>query len=242
MNPEKFIEIEGLKIEWIKEGMATIGFERRFAITLRVTNQSDQKSIVALNPEYISISRGWIDGVHDMSPSLYSGEELLPKSFVDVKIAFEGIKRSMVSDGDRMKLKISKIASLLLRRDNSQWYFVEYSSIKIGNDEIKSKIEQFEAIEERIGIALQNFSVQVKDEHSFDLYIETLVTDEERCREFQKIPLKLVVYDKENNVIHMQGLNLYNNGYSIFQVLEFPVKISETTLSNINKIRIFPSL
>ena len=119
---------------------------------------------------------------------------------------------------------------------------MEYSSIKIGNDEIKSKIEQFEAIEERIGIALQNFSVQVKDEHSFDLYIETLVTDEERCREFQKIPLKLVVYDKENNVIHMQGLNLYNNGYSIFQVLEFSVKISETTLSNINKIRIFPSL
>ena len=224
MNPERFIEIDGLKIEWIKEGMATIGFERRFAITLRVTNQSDQKSIV------------------DMSPSLYSGEELLPKSFVDVKIAFEGIKRSMVSDGDMMKLKISKIVSLLLRRDNSQWYFVEYSSIKIGNDEIKSKIEQFEAIEERIGIALQNFSVQVKDEHSFDLYIETLVTDEERCREFQKIPLKLVVYDKENNVIHMQGLNLYNNGYSIFQVLEFPVKISETTLSNINKIRIFPSL
>ena len=38
---------------------------------------------------------------------------------------------------------------------------------------------------------------------------------------YYNLPLKLVVYDKENNVIHMQGLNLYNNGYSTEDIKYF---------------------
>lgn len=241
MDPKTYIEIDDLKLEWIKEGMATIGWERKFAITLRITNQSNQSKFVELKSEYISISKGWIEEGCDMSHYMHSGQELLSNSFVDVKISCGGLTRSIVSDGDRIELGIPQIASLILKRDNSQWFFVECNKI-ISNDEIKAKIEQFEAIEEKIGITLQNFSVHVKDEQSFDLFIETLITDEERCKEFPKIPLKLVLYDNDNNVIHMQGLNLYNNRYFIFQVLVFSVNISESTLSNISKIRIFPSL
>lgn len=241
MDPRTCIEIEDLKLEWIKEAMTTIGWDRKFAITIRITNQSSRSKFVVLKPEYISISKGRIEEGCNMSHYMYSGQELLSNSFVDVKISCGGLKRSIVSDGDRIELKIPKIASLLLKRHNSQWYFVECNKI-ISNDEIKAKIEQFETIEEKIGITFQNFSVHIKDEQSFDLFVETMITDEERCKGFPKIPLKLVLYDNDNNVIHMQGLNLYNNGYSIFQVLVFSVNISESTLSNISRIRIFPSI
>lgn len=242
MNPATSIEFEKIRLEVIKEGMASLGWDRKFAITLRITNQNNQTIPVVLRAEYISVSKGLLDGGCEMSPRMQSGEKLLSDSFVDVKISFDGIKKSIVSDGDRMKLYIPHVASLLLKRDNSLWYFVEYIDIRIRNYEIKGKIEQFEGIEERLGIAFQNFSVSVKDEHSFELYVETLITDEDRCKDSPKIPLQLVVYDYDNNVIHTQGLNLYNNGYSIFQVLKFTVSISDCLLSNISKIRIFPSI
>lgn len=242
MNPVTSIEFENIRLEVIKEGIASFGWGRKFAITLRVINQSNQTIPVVLWPEYISVSKGLQDGGCEMSPHMQSGEKLLSDSFVDVKISFDGIKKSVVSDGDRIRLHIPQVASLILKRENALWYFVEYRNIKISNDELKGKIEQFEAIEERLGIAFQNFSVSVKDEHSFELYIETMITDEERCKDFPKIPLQLIVYDYDNNVIHTQGLNLYNNGYSIFQVLKFSVSIPDYLLSNISKIRIFPSI
>ena len=244
MKIETFIDIEDLKLEFIKEGMASLGYlERKYAIILRVTNQSDKRKFVSFSPEYISVSKGLIDSYSvDMSHYMYSGQELLPKSFVDVKISFEGIKRSTVSDGDRVKLKISNFASVLLRRENSQWYFVEFSLVKKCNDEIKAKIEQLETIEENLGIAFTNFTVQIKDYHSFKLFIEVMITDKERCKEFLKIPLQLVVYDNDNNVIYMQEITFYNNSYTFFHVLDVSVDMAETTLSDINKIRIFPSL
>lgn len=242
MNPVTTIEFENIKLEVIKEGMTSFGWDRKFAIILRVINQGNQTITLALRPEYISVSKGLLDDGDEMSPRMYSGEKLLSDSFVDVKISFDGMKKSVVSDGDRIRLYIPQIASLILKRENAQWYFVEYSNIKINNDEVKGKIEQFEAIEERIGITFQNFSVSVKDEHSFELYIETLITDEERCKNFPKIPLQLIIYDYDNNVIHTQGLNLYNNGYSLFKVLNFSVSIPDYLLSNISKIRVFPSI
>ena len=150
MKPETSIEFEGVKLEFIKESLVTLDWERRFAITFRITNLRDHNLFVTLRPEYISTSKGLIDEVN-MSHYMNYGEELLSKSFVDVKISFRGIKRSTVSDGDRIKLKIPDIASLILRRYNSQWFFVEYKSLKLrtSNDEIKGKIEHFETIEER---------------------------------------------------------------------------------------------
>ena len=119
---------------------------------------------------YISKSHGLMKVVFMKFGFAYSsGDHLLPNAFVDleIKLMNENIKKT--EDGDRIELEVNegKVASLLLLKQDNQWLIAENNEKFNGHDlsylnkELKERIEHFEGIEEKFGLMLQNFSVQV---------------------------------------------------------------------------------
>ena len=171
----KDIFFKGISFEIIKEEIKEICYEKKLALTMRVTNYNDKKKKLAHSLNYISVGQGMKRGsVLTLNFGVY-GTFLQSNAFVDLDIQFDGITK--VEDGDRIEFEVNdgKLATLLLLRQNGQWFIVEDRESGNVNLNLKNKIEHFEFIEEQFGLTLQKFSVKVEDECSIKLFCEVIV-------------------------------------------------------------------
>ena len=236
----KDLDFKGIKFDIIAEGISNDCWHW-FTITMRTENFNDVKKKVKLNARYISVVNGLID-VRTMSPSGMNydgGRYLQPHSFVDVGIGFEVIKEA--HDGDRIELEANdgRIASLLLIRASGQWYILETKEQNTINRDIKKRIEHFESIDEKFGLVLQNFSVQVEDETSLKLFCEVLALNGEVPEEGFKI--EVAFYDMDNNIVGHTSLSKYDDEFKGFEVFSFGTIRLPISVDEIGKIRIYPT-
>lgn len=235
----KDLDFKGIKFDLISEGISNDCFQR-FTIIMRTENCNDVKKKIKLGVRYISVENGLIDA-HVMSPSGINydgGRYLQPHSFVDVSINFEVIKEA--HDGDRIELDANegRIASLLLIRENGQWYIMDSKEKNSINRDIKKRIEHFESIDEQFGLVLQNFSVQVEDETSLKLFFEVLALNGVVPEDGFKI--EVAFYDMDNNIVYHTSISKYNE-FKGFEVFAFGVTRLPITVDEIGKIRIYPT-
>ena len=226
----------GISLEIIRDGY--IKSDSYYSIIIKVTNHNDKKKKVQLNARYISIEDGLLDtyGGIDM---LGSGRFLQPKSFVNVAMDYNQLKR--LHDQDRIELDINKgtIASLLLIRLYDQWWIAESKERSTYNRNLKSKIEHFETIDEQFGITLQNFSVKVEDENTLKVFCELLALN--GVIPENDYSINIAIYDGNNDIIYTSLECIYADKFKGFQVLTFDHIKLDIAVDEISKIRIYPT-
>ena len=233
MNLLKNKLFNGVSFEILKEEYRE-GYSDSFILRLRISNFNDKKKKIGVKMKYISIEYGLKDG------SLWdfgNNERFLEdNSFVDVDVSFADIRKA--KDGDRIEMLVNegKFATLRLIREKGQWSIVESIERNTYSRQLKSKIENFEAIEEQFGITLQNFSVKVEDENSLDLYCEVLALDGKV--EKSDFTIEAAIYDSENEIVYHTSLS--SSDFKGFEVYHFGKIYLDITVDEISKIRIYP--
>ena len=227
---------KGISFEIIKEEIKEICHEETLVLTMRVTNYNDKKKKLAHSLNYISVGQGMKKGsVLTLDFGVY-GTFLQSNAFVDLDIHFDGITR--IEDGDRIEFEVNdgKLATLLLLRQNGQWFIVEDRDRSIYKRNLKSKIEHFEAIEEQFGITLQNFSVKVEDENSLDLFCEVVALNGKVDN--GSFTIEAAIYDSDNDIVY--HTSLHSSDFKGFEVYHFGTIRLDITVDEISKIRIYP--
>ena len=220
----------GISFEIIREEYHK-GFPCPFWLFLRVTNFTDHKKKIDVRMNYISIKHGL---------KHFSDRDFIPdNSFVDLRFLYDDITTAY--DGDRIEMEINdgKFASLRLVRERNQWMVVESIERSTYNRELKSKIEHFEAIEEQLGITLQNFSVKVEDENSMKMFCEVLALNGELPKE--DFTINVAIYDNNNDIVYTDSESKYADDFKGFEVLTFDHIRLDISVDEISRIRIYPT-
>ena len=229
-------EFKGLFFEIISEG---VDWGETFCVNLRITNLNDTKKKLAINARYISINYGLLD-MRGMIPSLFQyGKFLHSDSFVDTEMCFDTIKQSY--DGDRIELDVNegRIASLLLKKEKSQWWIVENKTKSFTNKELKNKIEHFEYLDEKFGLTLQKFSARVIDDNSIELFCEVISANAEVGE--KGFNVEVAIYDTDDNIVKTDRVSKYGYDFQGFEVFHFgPIKL-DIFVEEIGKIRFYPT-
>lgn len=227
----------GISLEIINDGY--IKSNNYYSIIIKVTNHNEKKKKVQLKARYISIEEGLLDTYGSIDILGGNGSFLQPNSFVKAAMDFE--KLTKLHNQDRIELDINEgaIASLLLVRENGQWYIKQQKETYIVNNDLKKKIEQFEAIEEQLGITLQNFSVKVEDENSMKVFCEVLALNGEIPE--NDFTINIAIYDNNNEIVYTDSESKYAEDFKGFEVLTFDRIRLDITVDEISKIRIYPT-
>lgn len=232
-------EFKGLLFEITGDGISK-NYNGWFYINLRITNLNDKKKDTKIVANYISVKHGLIDAIFYEPLGLATGGRFLQaNSFVDAKLYFNSIKQSC--EGDRIQLEINdgKIASLLLIKEKNQWFIVEEKNQNNINRNIKKLIEHFDAIDEKFGLVLQNFSVKVEDNFSLRLFCEVLALNGEVPEE--GFSIEVAIYDTDNNIVYHASLSKYDGEFKGFEVFAFDSINLDIPVDEIGKIRFYPT-
>ena len=220
--------INGISFEIIREEYRE-GYSSPFRLLLRVTNFNDHKKNIKVKLDYISKEYGL--------KKVWAPQEFIPdNTFFDFEFSYEEITHSC--DGDRIELEINegKFATLRLIRERGRWWIVESKERSTYKRNLKNKIEHFEAIEEKFGITLQNFSVKVEDENSLDLYCEVLALNGKV--EKSDFTIEAAIYDSDNDIVFHTSLS--SRDFTGFEIYHFGKIYLDITVDEISKIRIYP--
>lgn len=242
----KDIIVDKLSFEVIKDGGYSKKNYESYTVILKVTNHSAFEKEFNIKIRYTSILFGLMVDDYKESDNInmtyvrYSTFKIKAGSFGFLEIRFDEIKE--VCDGDRMELEISGKTKLLLVRNNGEWFVFDKetkSSVFLTHPELESQIEHFVAIEDRMGITIQNFCVRYSNDGTLYIDFEVLATTDDYYK--KSFCIYSVIYDKVNNIVSMENVFTGNEGFkgygkysSIFYNFDFPI-------SEIGFIRVFPA-
>lgn len=241
----KDILVGNLSFDVIKDGGFCKKRYESFTVMLKVSNHGDTEAEFKLRVRYTSVLFGlMVDNYMDsenMTSVMYSTFKISASSFGVLRIRFDEITE--VCDGDRMEFEIDERTKLLLFRKHGEWFVLDK---RIQNPldfsehpELDSRIEHFESIEDRMGIAIQNFSIKDCNDDTLYIDFEMLATNDDYYR--NPFFIYAIIYDRNNNIIRM-GRDFTGNdgfkGYGKFSVIfrNFIFAIPEIGL-----IRIYPA-
>lgn len=229
------LEIEGLIFDIID---AAKDEYNDFYLTVRITNLSNKSVHICLEKSrYISIKKGILK-LKSIEPSElnYTSEgcDIIPNSFLDAKIEYE---INTVFDGDRFDLRVNDMFDLLAIRNNGEWYVMEYDSKSNFEKRLNNIIEHFDAIEEKIGISIQNISVKIVEDDELKLFCEVLSINGEPLE--YSFAIEVGVYDNDNKIIGFTSIHKDKDDFLGFEVFSF--NTLSLDLSEIGKIRVYPT-
>lgn len=233
----KATQFKGISFDIIHEVMKN----GTFYLIMRMTNHNEKKKNLKLKLKYISKTCGLIDSYIETLDFQYPGTFLQPDAFVDlvIRLRSEAIKHT--EDGDRIELEVNdgKVASLLLLKQSDQWNIMESKELAVINNDLKKLIEHFEGIEEKFGIVLQNFSVQVVSEYAVKLFCEVLALNGEIPEEGFNV--EVAIYDKDNNILSLNSIGKSDGDFKGFEVFGFGEITLRVPVDEIGKIRFYPT-
>ena len=256
MNLQKELEFKGLHLELLLAEVDKEDFPReRFRAILRIKNTNDNKKKVAIKQDgtkYISKEHG-IEYPYLIKPyqfAISNGTFIDPESFVDVTMQFDVVKEA--HNGDRMEIELTDIAHLPLVLCDNQWYWcideIEYIRTESGlsreekkllKKQLKSKIEHFESIDEKFGLSLQNFSFEIVDWNTLQVFCEVLALNGDISEE--DFNIEMAIYDADNDIVCLKSISKYGNDFKGFEVFGFgPIQL-DFPIDEISKIRIYPT-
>lgn len=241
----KDILIDNLSFEVTKDGGYSKMRYESYTVMLKVSNYGGTEAEFKLRVRYTSVLFGlMVDDYKDsenMTSVMYSTFKIAATSFGVLKIRFDEITE--VRDGDRMEFEIDERTRLLLVRKHGEWYVLDkriQSPLDFSpRPELECRIEHFESIEDRMGIAIQNFSIKDCNDDTLYVDFEMLATNDNHYK--NPFFVYAIIYDRKNNIVRMERDFTGNDGFKgygkfsvIFRNFDFPI-------SEIGLIRIYPA-
>lgn len=207
-----------------------------YYIVLRIYNDGDIAQTISLcDTRYISMQFGILKvKIEPKDLDFSQGWSIIPGTFVDAKLKIE---INEVLNLDKLELHLCENDVLLLQIINKEWFVVDASNYEQFVKELGSLVEQFETIEESLGISLQNFSFQYsKTYNKFELFIDVISISDKSIN--SSFTIEVAVYDKRNKIIAMTSLSTNKFlGFEVFALRSLKVK----DISDIGRIRIYPT-
>ena len=260
MEIQKELDFKGLRLELLQADIDKEDFPReRFRAILRIKNVSETKKKISIKEDstkYISRKYG-LEYAYQIIPYQFArsdGEFITPDSFVDIKIRFDIVKESY--SGDRMEIELRDLAMIPLFYLDNQWYWstneIEYfgsqtelrqeitrEEKKLLKKQLKSKIEHFESIDEKFGLSLQNFSFEITNWNTLQIFCEVLTLNGETPKE--DFHVDLVIYDSDHAIVSLENISKDGDDFKGFEIFEFgPIEL-DFPIDEISKIRIYPT-
>lgn len=260
MEIQKVLDFKGFRLELLQADIDKEDFPReRFRAVLRIKNMSETKKRIAIKEDgtkYISRTSG-LEYAYQIIPyqfALSEGTFINPDSFIDIKIRFNIVKES--HSGDRMEIELRDLAIIPLVLSGNQWNWCTNEIEYIGRDsslrqemtheekkllkkQLKSKIEHFESIDEKFGLSLQNFSFEIVDWNTLQVFCEVLSLNGEISED--DFNIEVAIYDIDNDIACLKSISKYGNDFKGFEVFGFgPIKL-DFPIDEISKIRIYPT-
>lgn len=260
MEIQKEFDFKGLRLELLQADIDKEDFPReRFRAILRIKNVSETKKKISIKEDstkYISIKYG-LEYAYQIIPYQFArsdGEFITPDSFVDIKIRFDVVKESY--SGDRMEIELRDLATIPLFYLDNQWYWstneIEYfgsqselrqeitrEEKKLLKKQLKSRIEHFESIDEKFGLSLQNFSFEITNWNTLQIFCEVLTLNGETPKE--DFNVELAIYDSDNDIVRLENISKNGDDFKGFEVFGFgPIEL-DFPIDEISKIRIYPT-
>lgn len=228
-------ELQNFKISGISLSVIQ---ENSDGVVLRIYSAEKKITTSLADTTYVSYEKGVLE-LYDIEPSkmkyMTMGETILADSFIDVTMSFNRLTN--VNDKDRINLQLKNIANVIIQRDNGAWYVVEYNTEESLEDYINQRIEHFEAIEEKIGISLQNCSVKISDGKYLYPYCEVLSLSSKEIPDFA---IEVAIYDKRNRIVGFSHISRHGEDFLGFEVFSFNVNI-DCPVSNIGRVVFYPT-
>lgn len=224
-------------------------------ILLKVKNNREESIPISFDgSRYISVSKGvlFLKDTNPLDAKLSSFDTTIPSnSFMDIILFFfETNSKSNIKDGDRIEIHIENLCDLNIIRDNGQWTLVDFidviqaqqekeSRISNLNEEINTRIEHFEALEEKVGISIKNINVNIEDERKIKIYYEMLSSSPSgpSC----SFSIEAAVYDKQNKIIGHNSIFENGENFLGFEVSSFSVSL-DSNIDKIGRIVIYPNI
>lgn len=257
---QKELDFKGLRLELLQADIDKEDFPReRFRAILRIKNASETKKRIAIKEDgtkYISKKSG-LEYAYQIIPyqfALSEGTFISPDSFVDIKIRFDVVKESY--SGDRMEIELRDLAKIPLVYLDNQWYWstdeIEYygsrselrqeitrEEKKLLRKQLKSKIEHFESIDEKFGLSLQNFSFEIANWNTLQIFCEVLALNGETPKE--DFNVELAIYDSDNDIVRLESISKNGDDFKGFEVFGYGPITLDFPIDEISKIRIYPT-
>jgi hypothetical protein len=227
-----------------------------FVIYLKVQNKTSvTQKINVLKANYITITGEQIEQDYWLNGYLKDVDLLMPNAFKQAGLIFYKPKLKQIEQNDVIYLTIE-----LIKEGGEQTFCFQYKEnnwlltnsvintidLKLTPKQIEryllSRIERFEAFEERFGITFQNISV-VKS-HVLHIYLElhslsgTTIPHENVNESFN---LECIFYDIGGKIIFKSSTMIFPSSFFGFKLIEFYA--SDTfnfKEEQISKIRIYP--
>lgn len=214
-------------------------FENKNNIILRIINNGKDIKTSVCGSRYISTKKGilLLERCYPFDMNYSDGIIILENSFLDTELDFQ-LENGNISNGDRLELKISNIADLMLLRQNNSWFVLEEHSKEKTKIELDSKIEHYEAVEEKIGISLQNFSVNIINNNTIRLFCEVFSdTKGPKC----SFAVEVAIYDKNSKIVSFSNIKKIKEDFLGFEVFSFSNMSLPISIYEIGKIIFYPT-
>ena len=236
----------GLSIENYRKypnGWVGVGKDPTIEIVLRLTNHTKQSRLITLNgSRNISKLNGILDIDHYEPYAInycIDRFRLAPEAFVDAYLEFHA---EDVTEGDRFEIKLND-ATVVIQNMNNTWDIIDFYEVHSLSDPFSNtspniRFEHLEALEEQVGISLQNFSVQSKCEGIIQAYCEILSVSKMAKSSFWIVA---AAYDIDNKVIGYARELIDPKDFLGFSVLSFRIDLSKSS-SSVERILFYPSL
>lgn len=223
--------------------MGNISFEitaeKHNCIVVKLLNNGKRIHTTLFGSRYISISQGVLQ-IDRITPSDLEyeslGQDIPEGSFLNIEMFFEF---KNIQDGDRIELKLQNIGEVTIIRNCNEWYIYDYCEKSQLEDKINSVIEHFEAIEEKFGITLQNFSVVIKGEKEIDLFCEVLSLSEKAP--YYSFAIEVGIYDKMNKIICSGSIRKEKSDFMGFEVFSYAPIYLPKPITEIGRIVFYPT-
>lgn len=252
VKTNKYMELQDLEIGTFKiETLDLESYVGNIGVKFKITNLSGEDQKVYLKDTRFNSTLKGIVGIG--SPDIHLDFQyftISAYSFVTELIYFRDVDK--VVEGDVIELVINNCWEIKLRYTKLdaayKWLVMESVNnnpmeLRHNSDVEKNlidSIEHFEAMEEKLGVTLQNFSVCVIGKSHLDLFYEMLITGEgvsARC-----FALQVVIYDKLGKIRYTTEENVFSDSFLGFKVMSHPDICLDMPLTDIGKIRIVPDI
>lgn len=188
---------------------------------------------------YISVENGII-GLYLTEPSEFyysNGVRIKSGASVSIKMFFPNLHNYV--DGDKIELKVKEFVNCILIREKGEWFhYKNISNIHI-EEHIRKLIQQFEVIEYKLGISLQEFNVKVKNYREIELSCK--IQDISRKVHIKDFSIEVGIYDKKNRIVSYANIRkdktyLLNSEKINIDSIYLPIPVT-----SIGKIIIYPT-
>ena len=154
------------------------------------------------------------------------GQTIISDSFMNIQMNFNN---SIINNNDRIELQLKNIGVIIVKRENQNWKIIENNSNQQLVELLNSKIEHLEAIEEKIGISLQNLSIAIESVNKLKLYCEVLSLSNNGPS--SSFSIEVGIYDKNNTIIDFRSITNDKYDFLGFEIFSFGTISIENTLS-----------